>query len=600
MGSSGAPRLHRPDFAVKAAGHIRWILEAKAPGESLDKHFGQAHDYCKAINGSYSRAKPVQYFLLTNGLETRIFEAEARDAVLTLTFQQCVDGNPNFRDLQDRLRPDAFNRGAIPATADTIHFVKPSFAEVNHVFARCHRLIHQSDHISQAKGFEEFVKLVTLKLLSDKEVRENFPGVFAEKRFDHPAANVTSSLRWIKQHEFSAPNPVDSILFREFMDGVEKEIARRLRKRFFAENERLQLKPETIRGVVRHLESLFLFGIDADLNGQLFENFLSATMRGKDLGQYFTPRTLVKLGVGLGDLQTTDSVLDGCCGTGGFLIDALADMWRKVNGNVSLSNSKKATQRMKIAHEQLYGMDFGEESESGQNRPAEYVSPRDGGSRVFNVDALDLQIRDDLGDTPEETVERDELRHLGLPGKFDVVLTNPPFSKMYERAQEGDAWVLDQYAVAKGREKVMAKLMFFEMYHHYLRPGGRLVSVIDDGFLNGKSYKWFRDMLRTMYTVKAVVYLPGDAFQRSDARVKTSFIVMEKRDPKAHRVDDEQPAVFMYAVMWESMTPNGAGGCPAMTSCVATRGRRWKKWCANTRLSTTVTGRQNILCAPAR
>jgi len=44
---------------------------------------------------------------------------------------------------------------------------------------------------------------------------------------------------------------------------------------------------------VRRLEHTFLFGIDVDLNGRLFETFLSATMRGKDLGQFFTPRSIV-------------------------------------------------------------------------------------------------------------------------------------------------------------------------------------------------------------------------------------------------------------------------------------------------------------------
>ena len=72
---------------------------------------------------------------------------------------------------------NAFTRGRRAlalADADTIHFTKPSIAEVNHVFAKCHQHIHQSDKISQAKGFEEFVKLITLKLLSDKSIKETY------------------------------------------------------------------------------------------------------------------------------------------------------------------------------------------------------------------------------------------------------------------------------------------------------------------------------------------------------------------------------------------------------------------------------------------
>ena len=89
--------------------------------------------------------------------------------------------------------------------------------------------------------------------------------------------------------------------------------------------------------------------------------------------------------------------------------------------------------------------------------------------------------------------------------------------------------------------------MFFEMYHHYLKPGGRMLSVIDDGFLTGPSHQWFRDELRNLYTIKAVVSLPGDAFQRSEARVKTSFVVLEKRRGTAPYVPESHPSIFMYA-----------------------------------------------------
>ena len=73
-----------------------------------------------------------------------------------------------------------------------------------------------------------------------------------------------------------------------------------------------------------------------------------------------------------------------------------------------------------------------------------------------------------------------------------------------------------------------------------------MVSVIDDGFLNGPSHRWFRDTLRRLYVVKAVISLPGDAFQRSGARVKTSFIVLEKRSRKSVTKWNDQPSIFMY------------------------------------------------------
>ena len=538
--------LHKPDFALKVAGHIRWILEAKHPDKNLADHIDQAREYCYAINRAYSTDGSVVYFVLTNAAKTHLYRVTDPSPLLSLDFVDFTDGNPNYETFVRLLRADVFAADRqVPASSDTLQFTKPGIAEVNSVFAQCHRHIYKSDRISQAAGFSEFVKLIALKLLSDKKMKDNYPGLVAERRFEQPADEVEFSVRWIDAQ--LTPNPVNSILFRDFMNDVEMEIARRIRKRFFNKGDEINLKPETIKSVVKRLESLYLFGIDADLNGRLFENFLSATMRGKDLGQYFTPRTLVKLGVGLGNLLPTDRVLDGCCGTGGFLIDALADMWATVNRNESLSDDAKGIERKAIADERIYGMDFAKDPNLAKIARLNMYLHGDGGSHIFNVDSLDLNISDETGDHPETAIEKDELRRLNLEGSFDVVLTNPPFSKTYDRAQESDKYVLEQYAIAVGKQNVLAKMMFFEMYHHYLKPGGRLISVIDDGFLNSPEYKWFREKLREFYTIKAVISLPGDAFQRSEARVKTSFVVLEKRRETNSYSPQSHPPVFMYA-----------------------------------------------------
>ncbi len=65
------------------------------------------------------------------------------------------------------------------------------------------------------------------------------------------------------------------------------------------------------------LEDVDLHSIDTDLNGRMFETFLNSTLRGKALGQYFTPRSAVKLAVNLArlevdrDFEKCDKVLMG-------------------------------------------------------------------------------------------------------------------------------------------------------------------------------------------------------------------------------------------------------------------------------------------------
>jgi type I restriction enzyme M protein len=367
---------------------------------------------------------------------------------------------------------------------------------------------------------------------------------------------VQFSQAWIKQNETNSPNPVSEILFRRFMDDMERDIARRTRKRIFEEGSRINLKPETIQGVVKRLEKLFLFGIDADLNGRLFETFLNATMRGKDLGQFFTPRSLVKLGVKLAQLKVdtlqrdgsrhTDLVLDACCGTGGFLIDVLADMWAKVDTRVDLADDRKLEIKHNIANEAIVGVDIANAPILARIARLNMYLHGDGGTRIFHLNALDPQLTDADTDSPETINEKAELRRLFRHSPFDVVITNPPFAKALDRSTPEEVRILDAYEIGRDRVgaggSVRSVLLFLERYAQLLKPGGRMITVIDDGILSGDDYRWFRDKLRSWFLIKAVVSLPGDAFQRSNARVKTSYIVVEKRSSE----DQENPPVFMY------------------------------------------------------
>lgn len=547
--------LERPDFAIKVKGHIRWICEAKHPDENLDNHLDQPRNYAFGLNDSYPNHDPVVFYLLSNGDETRLYRQQDDKLLVSLGFSDFDEQNAEFARLVDYLNLTSFTAAAIDESPDILTMKKPTVTEINRVFAQCHQDIHKSDSISQARAFEEFVKLVTLKLLSDREIIERNPGLVAEDEFEISSDEIEFSTRWIEQQ--GSTNPVDEVLFVRFIRNMNTDIEQRRRKRIFEANERIALKPKTIRGVVERLQDLFLYGIDADLNGRLFEQFLSATMRGKDLGQYFTPRTIVKLGVKLARLGTEDRVLDGCCGTGGFLIEALAEMWGKVKSNHSLTAAQRQERLNDIADEQIFGIDIGNSPNLARIARLNMYLHGDGGSRIYSLDALDLEMLNEDGDTAELIAERADLKNLigtihvnespilAEAIRFDVVLTNPPFSKVYDRHKESDSRILEQYTFAGAKRSVSAKLLFFEMYHRYLKVGGRLVSVIDDGFLSSKDHRGFRDALRRLYVIKAVISLPGDAFQRSDARVKTSFIVLEKRDPAQPRSSD--PPIFMAA-----------------------------------------------------
>lgn len=545
---------HRPDYALKLGTQIRWIIEAKAPKESLDDHVGQAASYCHVLNRSHPHDNPVRYFMLSNGMQTRVYHWDSDYPVLTLDFMDFVDDSDLMRQLRDLLSASSFTNAKHDFLGPTHVLEKKPIEAINADFAFCHQYIHRKDDFSQSRAFMEFVKVVFLKLLSDKEIHKKYPGSARTRRITVPAADVRFSVRWIEDRESDHPNPLDALQFQNLLRLLEAQIQEGNKKRIFDPDEHINLAPETVKGVVQRLEHTDLYGIDADLNGRLFETFLNATMRGKDLGQYFTPRSVVKLAVQMADIQVSrkksEIVVDACCGSGGFLIDVLANMWGKVDADASLSSAEKDALKQEIACERIFGMDVARDPAFARIARMNMYLHGDGGSRIYQADSLDKQQRDVPTDSAELKREREESRTYLVKGGFaDVVLTNPPFAKEYERKSERETAILDDYELAfdtdgggrKPLSSLKSSLMFLERYHDLLTCGGRMVTVIDDSILGGPKYARVRDYIREKYLIRAVVSLPGDAFQRSQARVKTSLLYLQKK----HQEDEQQPAAYM-------------------------------------------------------
>jgi type I restriction enzyme M protein len=556
--SLGVRRLkYKPDYALQVGHHIRWILDAKSPSESLEDHIEQCSGYCLALNRGYGTENPVGYFVLTNGSTTRVYVWDRSDPVLDLSFEDFRDGNPRYQQFQELLRPEQFSSPlAIGQPSGPTHILrKREISEVNADFAWCHQFIYRKDNLSQSAAFVEFVKLVFLKLLSDREIHEKHQEFAPLSEMTLPASEVRFSKRWIEERESDHPNPIDALQFQALVQRIESEIQKGKRKRIFDADERINLTAETIKGVVERLEHTDLFGIDADLNGRLFETFLNATMRGKDLGQFFTPRSIVELATRLArlkaDREHIDMVLDACCGTGGFLIEALAEMWGQLDRNQSCTTRERADLKRKVATERIFGIDVARDPALARIARINMYLHGDGGASIYQADALDKDVRELPTDTPEISKEIAELRDLLVDGDFaDVVLTNPPFAKEYQRKYPREDRILNDYSMAfdtrggrrKPRPSLRSSVMFLERYYDLLKPGGRLITVIDDSILGGRKYRPVRDFIRDRFLIRAVISLPGDAFQRSKARVKTSLLVLEKKRTPA----EAQPPLFMY------------------------------------------------------
>jgi type I restriction enzyme M protein len=545
---------YKPDYVITFRNRPRWVLDAKSTTERLEDWIPQCSGYCLALNQSFKGANPVEYFILTNGIFTNIYAWDDREPILELAFSDFSIGNPKYEQLRGLLGASSL---ATPQRIDSHTFVfeRPTPQLMKTLFAACHRAIWKSEGSSPTAAFMEFTKLMFIKLWCDRLLREDSATKALLERSSKvklPKSAVTFSLHWIDGEKLT-PNPVNDILFNRLRDEIEKDIADRKKKRIFNRDEKIDLRPDTIRAVVERLQHYDMFGIDEDLNGRLFEAFLNATMRGKDLGQFFTPRSIVKLMTRLAGLRVSrnhiDRVLDACCGTGGFPIEVLTEMRNHVRQNQSLSKAEKRSLIKTICNESIYGIDFGKSPPIARIARINMYLHGDGGSRIYYADALDKTLEAMPGQEIEVARDQRELKEALASGlRFDCALTNPPFSMTKELRNETEARILRQYDLARidGTSRVRSSLrssaLFIERYRDLLHPNGKLLTVIDDSLLAGDDFREVRDFIRDEFVIRAVISLPGDAFQRSGARAKTSILYLTKRKPS----ETGQPDAFVW------------------------------------------------------
>lgn len=157
-----------------------------------------------------------------------------------------------------------------------------------------------------------------------------------------------------------------------------------------------KLSDERLKNLIEHMSLIKVANenYSADVMGDSYEYLIKkfADMSKKNAGEFYTPRTIVKLMVDLLDPKPGETVYDPACGTGGMLIEAIHHM-----------KNDKLT----------YGRIFGQENNLSTSAIARM--------NLYLHGAKDVQIKQ--GDTLRNPLflEKGKLK------TFDCVLANPPF-----------------------------------------------------------------------------------------------------------------------------------------------------------------------------
>ena len=270
----------------------------------------------------------------------------------------------------------------------------------------------------------------------------------------------------------------------------------------FMDGARLVIdEPTVLAQVVTLIDHLGLDDADADTKGDLFEHILKQIKQAGELGQFRTPRHIIRAIVAMLDPLIGDTVYDPAAGTAGFLVAAF--------NHIRLANSAQVEQVE--VDGKLVPRGHGEKLTSAQwntlNNATFYGNDVD--PKMVHLATMNLTLRGLANvrilkrNVLTTTLDREEKAALGLPVHgYRVVLANPPFSGRVDKDR-----IVDDVRVGN---TTATELLFLKYMMDSLDAHGRCGLVVPEGLLSGPTaaHKEIRRQLLQQFRLDAVLSLP--------------------------------------------------------------------------------------------
>jgi type I restriction enzyme M protein len=256
----------------------------------------------------------------------------------------------------------------------------------------------------------------------------------------------------------------------------------------------------TLRDIIDHVDALrFRSQVEKHELSALYEEKIKRMGNaGRNGGEYYTPRPLIRAMIRVVDPQIGERIYDGACGSAGFLCEAHDYLSARPN---------LGTTDLQILQERTF---YGKEKKS-----LAYVIA------IMNmilhgIEAPNIVHTNTLAENLADIQDKD---------RMDVILANPPFGGK-ERAE-----VQQNFPIRTGE----TAFLFLQHFIKMLKAGGRAAIVIKNTFLSNtdNASVSLRKLLLQSCNLHTILDCPGGTFQ--GAGVKTVVLFFEKGAP-THKV----------------------------------------------------------------
>lgn len=525
------------------------VVECKAENVKV-----RVEDYYQGFN--YASWAHAEFFVTTNEKETKYFNVDP--AYLPQKLDEVV-AIPTAKDVDDAARIEQIKN-------QTKLFTRDEFTKT---LRACHNIIRNNDKLSPEAAFDEISKLLFMKIRFERDNKGM--KVFTKQEYLDAAQNHEKNVRpGLKGTDLYA------LSYMQFLFRTTKEFFKD--DRLFDDKDEINIRENSFIQILEKLETFNLSDTQDDVKGIAFEEFLGTTFRG-ELGQFFTPRTIVDFMTEILDPQEGEVICDPTCGSGGFLIKAFEYVREKIEADI---RSKKDSLRLSIE-----GNDYDALPEDKQVKISHSIDKMQAalnteldtgieGSRmyqlsrncIYGTDANPRMARTSKmnmimhGDGHGGVHHHDGLLNVNgiFEERFNVILTNPPFGQNVDRGQlisEADKFTDEEmkkkykkkYGAAYdealkqvddhigesllslydlGNTSTLTEVLFMERCLRLLKKGGRMGMVLPEGVLNNKNLQAVREYFEGKAKIILICSIPQDVFIAAGATVKPSLVFMRR------------------------------------------------------------------------
>ena len=519
------------------------VVECKAENVTI-----RQADYFQGYN--YAAWAGAKFFVTTNLKETRIFKV-VEDA-MPKKLEEIAD-IPSADMVNDDKKIKAM-------LLQTKAFTRDEFSRL---LFKCHNIIRNNDKLSPEAAFDEISKILFIKIRYERT---------------NSGTQIFSKEEFLKQKKmYDAVKSKESPDYYQFLFNKTKEDF--AKDHLFDENETIKIRENSFEQIVKELQVYNLSTTSDDVKGIAFEQFLGRTFRG-ELGQFFTPRTIVDFMVSVLDPQEGEYVCDPCCGSGGFLIRAFEYVREHIENEVEVrkedvkkslftddysklpkKEQEKIDQKVIDAFGKMnYELDINNPMGRLRSLSFDCIYGTDANPRMARTAKMNMIMH---GDGHGGVHHHDGLLNVNgiWEGRFDVILTNPPFGaridkelkiteadrftdiekiKAYEKRYGKENYdnalkqvndhidqpILDLFQI--GKFSGLTEVLFIERCLNLLKPGGRMGIVLPEGVLNNTNLQKVRDFVESKAKILLIVSIPQDVFMAAGATVKPSLLFFKK------------------------------------------------------------------------